>query len=205
MSLKQIPSQVKANILHYLDGKSEDLSQQAQEWIRQSQGLGMTRPKELYRGLFFEKGMKINADRFLKGAKPGEFVSFPQTICSSWTSILGVARRFALNSKELIFPKMRKEFLAKVKPEDQPTGVVIAHVCTTDQVLLDVEAFSRLCGVVGKYGSEREYILYPQPSMTCRILNIYTYDLLNKEIGSKTLWGNSTYLGRDINAEFVEG
>lgn len=205
--MRHLPVNIKSDLLAFLSSDPAaptrpTLQPATLDWFRANKDLSMTRPRELYRGLFLTGPIGNTTP---KPGDEGKMISFPQPTCSSWSSVLGVARRFALNSKELVFPRMRAEFLRKTKPSDGVTGVVITALITPEDVVCDVDRVLRTFGISSDFGTEHEYILKPKPSLTARIINVYTYAVLAKPISSVSLWGPAEYAFYDNTLEFPGG
>lgn len=173
MSFRFLPHQVAQELKDYLNadaGSLHRMTEHTQAWLSDRPELRPNAPITLYRGLNFTKH---DADAFLRGATEGDTLKTSWARLSSWSSIRGVATRYALNSKELPFADMKKEFLDR---EDDEIGVVVELLATPRQILCSVQRLVRLYHLRDKFTKDWEYILRPMTTVSVRVRALYTKD-----------------------------
>lgn len=159
----------------YIKGDLKELSPEAVRWL---EGLRLkpTEPHTLYRGFFFVEGSHTSLVRDAK--RRGQKIVVRSGNLSSWTSILGTARRYALNSAEMDFRDGRRDFLDRNSEKDDPTGVVVTADIPPDLIIVSINKLAAQYPQIDRaYGNEWEYLIKPC-QLDAKLMDLYTYKSL---------------------------
>mgnify|MGYP001417478169 FL=1 len=127
---KTLPADIRRNLMDYLNDTegTVSLTDETVSCLKTLKGLTPSKTLTLYRGLFFA-GDHVGHDpgeEFLRGHDKGDSFLVSSTRYMSWTSVRGVSHRFSLNTEELIFRDMAKDFIRKNEDAFHPMGVVLS-------------------------------------------------------------------------------
>ena len=182
--IDRIPAHILNDLVQYMNTSDSNntitLAHTTQQWFDRHPELTMPRPQRLYRGLYFVNTNGNHIGKQIVDAQPihSEF-RMSTTRCTSWTSILGVAKRYALNSKELLFSKMKKEYLQHYNKEADPIGIVISSQFHPHDVVCDINRIVRKYALTTQYGQEWECVVKSRNNITVRLEAVYTHDTIS--------------------------